>query len=118
MTPRPGAANGDVPKNGSGIAVWIDGVPGSAEKNDGFGWSLSAGDTNGDGYADIAVGANSETIGSARPAGTVTVLRASASGLTGSGAQSFSQATAGARPPTPQEERPKTHDPAPEKTAG
>ncbi len=31
MTPRPGAASGVVPKNGIGIAFWIDGVPGSAD---------------------------------------------------------------------------------------
>ena len=31
MTPRPGAANGVVPKNGIGIAFWIAGVPGSAD---------------------------------------------------------------------------------------
>ena len=30
MTPRPGAANGVVPKNGIGIAFWIAGVPGNA----------------------------------------------------------------------------------------
>ena len=31
MMPRPGAANGVVPKNGIGIAFWIDGVPGKAD---------------------------------------------------------------------------------------
>ena len=31
MTPRPGAANGVVPKNGIGIAFWMAGVPGSAD---------------------------------------------------------------------------------------
>ena len=30
MMPRPGAANGVVPKKGIGIAFWIAGVPGSA----------------------------------------------------------------------------------------
>jgi hypothetical protein len=71
------------------------GVPGTAEKGDSFGWSLSAGDTNGDGYADIAVGAMGEALGSKVGAGTVYALRGSASGLTGTGAKSFSQDTAG-----------------------
>ena len=31
MTPRPGAANGVVPKNGIGMAFWIAGVPGSVD---------------------------------------------------------------------------------------
>jgi hypothetical protein len=31
MMPRPGAAKGVVPKNGIGIAFWIDGVPGNAD---------------------------------------------------------------------------------------
>ena len=31
MMPRPGAANGVVPKNGIGMAFWIAGVPGSAD---------------------------------------------------------------------------------------
>ncbi|MDG4858573.1 FG-GAP-like repeat-containing protein [Streptomyces sp. T-3] len=71
------------------------GIPGAAEKNDRFGWSLSAGDTNGDGYADIAVGVESETLGSAKAAGAVVVLRGSATGLTGTGAKAFSQSTTG-----------------------
>ncbi|OEJ62787.1 hypothetical protein BGM19_03735 [Streptomyces agglomeratus] len=70
-------------------------VPGTAEKGDRFGWSLSAGDTNRDSYADIAVGASSEALGGKTAAGTVTVLRGSATGLTGTGSKSFSQDTAG-----------------------
>jgi hypothetical protein len=31
VKPRPGAANGLVPKNGIGIAFWIAGVPGIAD---------------------------------------------------------------------------------------
>ncbi|MEU1195891.1 FG-GAP-like repeat-containing protein [Streptomyces sp. NPDC005813] len=69
-------------------------VPGTAEKGDGFGWSLSSGDTNGDGYADVVIGSDSESLGSKRHAGQVTVLRGSASGLTGTGSKSYSQDTA------------------------
>ncbi|MEU9474527.1 FG-GAP-like repeat-containing protein [Streptomyces sp. NPDC048191] len=90
-----GAAGGLSTRTPVRITQDTAGVPGTGEKGDGFGWSLSAGDTNGDGYPDIAVGADSEAIGSVRHAGTVTVLRGSASGLTGSGAKSFSQNTAG-----------------------
>ncbi|MFF1836187.1 FG-GAP and VCBS repeat-containing protein [Streptomyces sp. NPDC058231] len=72
------------------------GVPGAAERFDEFGWSLSAGDTDGDGYADVAVGAQSETLGTSTfGAGMVTVLRGSAAGLTGTGSRSFTQDTAG-----------------------
>ncbi|MFB8118211.1 FG-GAP repeat protein [Streptomyces sp. NPDC055962] len=70
-------------------------VPGAAEKNDRFGWSVSAGDTNGDGYAHVAVGASGEALGSKQSAGSVTVLRGSAKGLTGTASKSFSQDTAG-----------------------
>ena len=31
MMPRPAAAKGVVPKNGIGMAFWIDGVPGRAD---------------------------------------------------------------------------------------
>ncbi|MFF5496155.1 FG-GAP repeat protein [Streptomyces aquilus] len=54
---------------------------------------MAAGDVNGDGFPDIAVGAAQETIGSAKHAGTVTILRGSATGLTGTGAKSYSQNT-------------------------
>ncbi|MEW2421493.1 FG-GAP and VCBS repeat-containing protein [Streptomyces nigra] len=68
-------------------------VPGASEKNDAFGWSLDAGDTNGDGYTDIAVGVAEEDLGSKRDAGSVVVLRGSSSGLTGTGSKSFTQDT-------------------------
>ncbi|RYJ30983.1 hypothetical protein CU044_0626 [Streptomyces sp. L-9-10] len=70
------------------------GIPGTAEKGDRFGWSLAAGDTNRDGYADVAIGVPGEAIGSKRATGTVTVLRGSAKGLTGTGSKSFTQDTA------------------------
>ncbi|MBA4860978.1 FG-GAP repeat protein [Streptomyces sp. PSKA54] len=71
------------------------GVPGTAEKGDAFGWSLAAGDVNGDGFADIAVGIENEAVGSVYKAGSFAVLRGSASGLTGSGAKVFTQNTTG-----------------------
>jgi hypothetical protein len=71
------------------------GVPGADESNDLFGETLAAGDVNGDRYPDLAVGADFESIGSADQTGSVWVLRGGASGLTGTGAQSFNQGTAG-----------------------
>ncbi|MGW6909322.1 FG-GAP repeat protein [Streptomyces sp. NPDC054940] len=71
------------------------GVPGSGEADDAFGEALSTGDINGDGFADVAVAAPGEDIGSAQEAGSVTVLFGSASGLKSSGAKSYTQNTAG-----------------------
>ncbi|MER5402257.1 FG-GAP-like repeat-containing protein [Streptomyces sp. NPDC002599] len=71
------------------------GVPGVSEKGDDFGLGISVGDVNGDGYADVAVGSPGEAIGTLASAGGVAVLRGSASGLTGSGAVSFSQDATG-----------------------
>ncbi|MBX9396425.1 FG-GAP-like repeat-containing protein [Streptomyces sp. TRM72054] len=71
------------------------GVPGGGENGDLFGFSLSVGDTNGDKYADVLVGAHGETLGSAGYTGTATLLRGSAAGLTGTRAITYSQNTAG-----------------------
>ncbi|MFF4015350.1 FG-GAP-like repeat-containing protein [Streptomyces sp. NPDC001843] len=71
------------------------GVPGSGEADDLFGAALSTGDVNGDGYADVVVGAPGEDTGSARDAGSVTILFGSASGLKTSGSTSYTQNTAG-----------------------
>ncbi|MFG3147860.1 FG-GAP-like repeat-containing protein [Streptomyces sp. NPDC048243] len=71
------------------------GVPGTDESDDWFGGSLAAGDVNGDKYPDLAVGADNESVGSTDGVGNVWVLRGGPSGLTGSGAQSFNQGTAG-----------------------
>ncbi|CAL9494127.1 FG-GAP repeat domain-containing protein [Streptomyces sp. enrichment culture] len=67
------------------------GVPGASEAGDRFGSGLALGDVDGDGYADLAVGAAGENGG----AGSVTVLYGSASGLTTKGSASFTQSTAG-----------------------
>ncbi|MET7846771.1 FG-GAP-like repeat-containing protein [Streptomyces avermitilis] len=78
------------------------GVPGVGEAGDNnanygdqFGYSLAAGDVTGDGYPDIAVGVPGEDIGSIREAGSVVLLKGGASGLTGTGAQAFTQSTSG-----------------------
>lgn len=53
-----------------------------AETNDFFGRALAAGDFNGDGYDDLAVGIPGEDIGSTMDAGGMMVLYGSAGGLT------------------------------------
>lgn len=67
------------------------GVPGATEEGDRFGASIAVGDVTGDGIADVAVGAPGENTSE----GVVDVLRGSGSGLTGAGAQAFTQNTTG-----------------------
>ena len=72
------------------------GVPGAAETGDDFGRALAAGDLNGDGKADLAIGAPGEAFGSGwNGAGVVDVLYGSADGLAGAGAQVWSQDSPG-----------------------
>ena len=71
------------------------GVPGARDDVDRFGESLSAGDINGDGIADLAVGVPGKELGYDDNAGTVDLLYGTGSGLTGHGAQSFTQNTKG-----------------------
>lgn len=67
------------------------GVPGDPENDDRFGGSLAIGDVTRDGKADVLIGAPGESIGSQAEAGMVTLLKGSATGLTGTGAQGFDQ---------------------------
>jgi hypothetical protein len=67
------------------------GVPGAAETDDGFGFALATGDFNHDTFADLAVGSPGEAVGTIAGAGAVNVLYGSASGLTGTGSQLFTQ---------------------------
>ncbi|MFI6647173.1 FG-GAP repeat protein [Streptomyces sp. NPDC050529] len=88
--------DGPVGAEGPGTPpVWwtqdTTGVPGSPEAGDGWGADLSVADTDGDGYADVAVGAPGEDIGAVADAGAVWVLRGAAGGLTATGAASWDQ---------------------------
>ncbi|MER7485294.1 hypothetical protein ABTY20_05060 [Streptomyces sp. NPDC126497] len=70
-------------------------VPGGGEDGDLFGFSLAVGDTDGDGYADVLVGSHGEAVGSAGYAGSATLLRGSAAGLTATGSRAYTQNTGG-----------------------
>ncbi|MEV0633670.1 FG-GAP-like repeat-containing protein [Streptomyces sp. NPDC050619] len=69
------------------------GVPGSAEKSDGFGTDVQVGDVDGDGHPDVVTGLPGEDLGGVADAGAIVVLRGSAEGLTGAGAQAVTQDT-------------------------
>ncbi|MER6914824.1 FG-GAP-like repeat-containing protein [Streptomyces sp. NPDC000594] len=59
------------------------GVPGSAETDDWFGGASGFGDFNQDGYADLAVSAYGEDVGSDKDGGSAVILWGSAKGLNG-----------------------------------
>src|SRR5262249_6709124 len=79
-----------------GNRVFTENTPGmtgdGAEKNDLFGASLAAGDLNGDGVDDLAIGIRQEGVGTANSAGAVLVLYGVAgSGLGTAGNQFWTQ---------------------------
>jgi hypothetical protein len=65
-----------------------------AEAGDHFGFALTSGDFNGDGMADLAIGAPGDA-GTVANAGAVYILYGSTSGLTTTGAQRWTQASLG-----------------------
>ncbi|WP_030228769.1 FG-GAP-like repeat-containing protein [Streptomyces sp. NRRL WC-3626] len=75
------------------------GVPGGNESGDDLGASVSVGDYNGDGYADVLAGAPGEDLSRAgvnrKDAGSAILFRGTSSGITGSGAVFVSQDTSG-----------------------
>ncbi|QQC91003.1 FG-GAP and VCBS repeat-containing protein [Streptomyces alfalfae] len=95
VTVVPGTSTGPGSSGAKTVHQATSGVPGAAEAGDAMGWSVAAGDFNGDGYADVLTGAPNEDITRAeknrKDAGTSLLLKGSASGLTGTGAKAFSQ---------------------------
>jgi hypothetical protein len=87
----PGGPSGLVGDQALHFTQDTPGVPGVAESNDSFGGGLAAGDLNGDGFADLAVGAPREAVGAVQSAGNVTVLFGGAGGLSSAGAVGFDQ---------------------------
>jgi hypothetical protein len=64
---------------------------------DGFGFAVAAGNFNGDGFADLAVGAPFDDVGGKADAGAVDVIYGSASRLSATGSQFWHQDTLGVR---------------------
>ncbi|MFE1443503.1 hypothetical protein [Streptomyces sp. NPDC058739] len=88
-TGGPGSATG-----GSNRQFWTQnspGVPGVNRVGDRFGGALTVGDIDGDGYGDVAIGAPGNDMGTVLDAGTVWVMRGSATGLTADGVRTLSQ---------------------------
>ena len=86
-----GSASGLLGTGSQLLSQETPGVPGVSEADDGFGSALATGDFNHDTFADLVVGAPGEGVGSAVAVGAVNVLYGSASGLTGTGSQLFTQ---------------------------
>jgi hypothetical protein len=98
VTVVPGTSTGFTTTGMRTVHQDTSGVPGSAESGDALGWSVSVGDRDLDGYADVLAGAPREDItrsGNRADAGMVFLLPGSSTGLTGTGALGYSQDTAG-----------------------
>ncbi|MEW2808673.1 FG-GAP-like repeat-containing protein [Streptomyces massasporeus] len=88
-----GPVNGDAPM--AELTQDSEGVPGADEADDGFGSALSIGDTNADGYGDLAIGVVFEDVGTVENAGATILMNGSASGVSRTGARTVTQDTAG-----------------------
>ncbi|AGS72365.1 FG-GAP and VCBS repeat-containing protein [Streptomyces collinus] len=83
------------PSRSTRLTQATSGVAGTPENRDEFGSSIAAGDVNGDGYADLAVGVPGEEIDGQDYAGGVHVFKGRAGGLSGAGSQWFARNTPG-----------------------
>jgi hypothetical protein len=83
---------------GTGSQLWFQDSPGiadQAESGDQLGSALAIGDFNGDGPADLAMGAPGENLNSGFGSGVVHVLPGSGAGLTATDSQLWSQDSPG-----------------------
>ncbi|WP_236580004.1 FG-GAP-like repeat-containing protein [Streptomyces sp. HM190] len=95
VTVVPGSATGPTTTGVRTVHQSTADVEGASEASDGFGASVSVGDVDADGYGDVLTGAPDEDItraGTNRAnAGSVWLLKGTASGLTGTGSLALSQ---------------------------
>ena len=81
----------------TGDQLWSqDQLADDPETGDGFGQALAAGDFDGDGYADLAVGVPGEGLGMGVAPGMVMIIRGGADGLALAGASVLTRASTGA----------------------
>jgi hypothetical protein len=73
----------------------LPGFPGAPQSGDTFGFAVEAGDFDGDGHDDLAVGNPGEAWGGGDEYGTVYVFSGRSSGLSTTGIRRFNQTTAG-----------------------
>ncbi|MEU1202981.1 FG-GAP-like repeat-containing protein [Streptomyces sp. NPDC005813] len=97
VTMVPGTSTGFTTTGMTTVQQDTAGVPGANESGDALGSSVSVGDYNLDGYADVLAGAPNEDITRSSVnrsnAGTTLLLKGTSTGLTGSGAIAVSQDT-------------------------
>ncbi|MFF0736099.1 FG-GAP-like repeat-containing protein [Streptomyces chartreusis] len=86
---------GGLSSNATLLSQDSPGVPGTGESGDRFGTDVSVGDIDDDGHADVIAGLPGEDVGTTKDGGMFVVLKGSEAGLSGSGAQAFTQNTAG-----------------------
>jgi len=89
-----GSGSGIDPASAERFSQGANGVDGSPNPGDRFGSSLKAGDFDGDGRFDLAIGVPYDMIGGV-PAGSVNVIYGSGSGLSATGDQQFRQGAGG-----------------------